>query len=44
MSRKHIETCYLRDVLLRGTIVLKMYQTTVGRWFGERGFEGWEVF
>ena len=29
MSRKHIESCYLRDVLLRGTIVLKMYQTTV---------------
>ncbi|CAF1166797.1 unnamed protein product [Adineta steineri] len=29
MSRKHIETCYLRDVLLRGTIILKMYQTTV---------------
>ncbi len=29
MSRKHIESCYLRDVLLRGTIILKMYQTTV---------------
>lgn len=29
MSRKHIESCYLRDVLRRGTIVLKMYQTTV---------------
>jgi hypothetical protein len=29
MSRKYIESCYLRDVLLRGTIVLKMFQTTV---------------
>ncbi|CAF3968993.1 unnamed protein product [Rotaria sp. Silwood2] len=29
MSRKQIEICYLRDVLLRGTIILKMYQTTV---------------
>ncbi|CAF0895791.1 unnamed protein product [Rotaria sordida] len=29
MSRKQIESCYLRDVLLRGTIILKMYQTTV---------------
>ena len=31
MSRKHIESCQLRDVLLRGTIVLKMYQTTVSQ-------------
>ncbi|CAF1633310.1 unnamed protein product [Adineta ricciae] len=29
MSRKHVEGCYLRDVLLRGTVVLKMYQTTI---------------
>jgi hypothetical protein len=29
MSRKHIESWYLRNVLLRGTIILKMYQTTV---------------
>lgn len=29
MSRKHLESCHLRDVLLRGTIILKMYQTTV---------------
>lgn len=29
MSRKHLESCHLRDVLLRGTIILKMYQTTI---------------
>lgn len=29
MSRKHIESCHLRDVLSRGSIILKMYQTTV---------------